>query len=73
MSEVKHGRVHSNIQWPEKPKCLCGAEGAKDPMWDRFYCPVDGVWLESPWGRCWCDECLKQIKAERAVDDILKG
>lgn len=66
MSDVEHGRVHSDYKWPDKPKCLCGAEGVKDPMWDRFYCPVDGVWLEGLWAQCWCKAC-------KAAADILNG
>lgn len=72
MSKIKHGRANHD-PLSKSPKCLCGAKGVKDPMWDRYYCPDDGVWLEGCWTQCWCPDCMKQIKAERAVESILKG
>lgn len=72
MSKIEHGRANHD-PLSKSPECLCGSKGVKDPMWDRYYCPVDGVWLEGCWTQCWCLECMKQIKAERAVQDILKG
>jgi hypothetical protein len=57
MSEIEHGRAnHDPIS--KSPECSCGAKGIKDPMWDRYYCPVDGVWLEGIWTACWCKDCL---------------
>jgi hypothetical protein len=44
--------------------CLCGAFGEKDTMWDRYYCPVDGCWLEGCYTQCWCKDCLVKIDEE---------
>jgi len=72
MSNVEHGRANHD-PLSKSPECLCGAKGVKDPMWDRYYCPVDGKWLEGCWTQCWCKECLAKEKADRAVNDILSG
>jgi hypothetical protein len=60
MSQVEHGRANHDLE-SRSPECLCGALGIKDPMWDRYYCPVDSVWLEGIWAQCWCKACLANI------------
>ena len=59
MSEVKHGRANHDLI-SENPECLCGAKGVKDSMWDRFYCPTDGIWLKGIYAQCWCQNCLSK-------------
>ena len=49
---IKHGR---KIESPMRnPKCACGTEGKYDPVWDSYYCPIDGAWLE---GKCNDNSC----------------
>lgn len=57
MSDIVHGRANHDPK-SMAPVCICGAAGVKDPMWDRYYCPIDGVWLEGIYAACWCSECL---------------
>jgi len=60
MNEAEHGHAnHDPIS--KAPECLCGAKGAKDAMWDRYYCPEGDSWLEGIFTQCWCKDCLQNI------------
>jgi hypothetical protein len=68
MDNVEHGPIHRDVS--DKPECLCGAEVAKDTMWDRYYCSMSHIWLEGPWGSCWCNECLTKPRISEE-DELL--
>jgi hypothetical protein len=56
-----HGRANHDPE-SHNPICLCGARGIIDPMWDRFYCPTDGIWLDGLSGECLCSNCVNERK-----------
>lgn len=67
---IKHGRAnHDPIS--AAPMCLCGAPGTLNTMWDRYYCPVDGAWLEGIWTQCWCQECLAKPIVNEEDDCVI--